>query len=225
MSRINEMLDRPLARRGVPSFTDTLIEPLARLRSEVERLFDDLPARWPTVRSTLPSGMLVPAVEMTETKKAYKLSVEVPGMDATDIEMHVQDDSVLISGEKKERREEDELGYSYSERSYGAFERRIAIPPGADPKAIKAKVVPAADDEFAKDLGEFTSLDQVRADIRGKLLEQRRRRAERSRGPGFACWACSSSPSPPVSESLPPRPFRVSFNAPPVSVSLPGVPF
>lgn len=140
MSRINEVLDKPLARRGVPSFTETLIEPLARLRSEVDRLFDDFPARWPTVRFALPSGLLVPAVEMTETKKAYKLNIEVPGMDATDIEMHVQDGSILISGEKKERREEDEKGYSYSERSYGAFERRIELPPSADEKSIKAKV-------------------------------------------------------------------------------------
>lgn len=140
MSRINEVLDRPLARHGVPSFTETLIEPFARLRNEVDRLFDDFPSRWPTVRFTLPTGLLVPAVEMTETKKAYKLSIEVPGMDAADIEMHVQDDVILISGEKKERREEDEKGYAYSERSYGAFERRIEVPTGADAKGIKAKV-------------------------------------------------------------------------------------
>ena len=140
MSRINEALDRPLARRSVPSFTDALIEPLARLRTEVDRLFDDFPTRWPSVRFALPSGMLVPAVEMTETKKAYRLNIEVPGMDATDIEMHVHDGAIFISGEKKERREEDEKGYSYSERSYGSFERRIELPPSADAQAIKAKV-------------------------------------------------------------------------------------
>lgn len=140
MSRTNELLDRPLARRSVPSFTETLIEPLARLRNEVDRLFDDFPTRWPAVRLTLPSGLLVPAVEMTETKKAYKLNIEVPGMDATDIEMHVHEGAIIISGEKKERREEDEKGYSYSERSYGAFERRVELPPGADPQGIKAKV-------------------------------------------------------------------------------------
>jgi HSP20 family protein len=140
MSRINEVLDRPLARRDVPTFTETLIEPFARLRNEVDRLFDDFPSRLPTVRFAVPTGLLVPAVEMTETKKAYKLNIEVPGMEAADVEMHVQDDAILISGEKKERREEDEKGYSYAERSYGAFERRIELPPGADPKGIKAKV-------------------------------------------------------------------------------------
>ncbi len=44
--------------------------------------------------------------------------------------------------------------------------------------AVKKKQVPELNDDFAKDLGDFTSLEQVRADIRGRLLEQKRRRAE-----------------------------------------------
>lgn len=140
MSRINDVLDRPLARSGLSGFTETLIEPLAQLRSEVDRLFDSFAGRWPSVRSSLPAGLLVPAVDMTETNEAFRLSVEVPGMDATDIEMHVHDGAVQISGEKKDRREKDEKGYFYSERSYGAFERRIELPPSADPQGVKAKV-------------------------------------------------------------------------------------
>ena len=44
--------------------------------------------------------------------------------------------------------------------------------------AVKQKQVPELNDEFARDVG-FTSLEQLRADIRQKLLEQRRRQAER----------------------------------------------
>lgn len=140
MPRQEELLDRPLARRNIPSLAETLMEPLARLRGEVDRLFDDFPARWPAVRLSLPTGMLVPAVEMTETKRTYKVSVEVPGMEAADVEMHVHDGAIFISGEKKERREEEERGYSYSERSYGSFERRIELPQGSDEKGVKAKI-------------------------------------------------------------------------------------
>ena len=38
---------------------------------EMDRLFDDFGSGWPTVRFSMPTGLLVPAVEMTETKKAY----------------------------------------------------------------------------------------------------------------------------------------------------------
>ena len=44
--------------------------------------------------------------------------------------------------------------------------------------AVKQKQVPELNDDFARDLGNFTSLEEVRADIRRNLLEQKRRRAE-----------------------------------------------
>jgi HSP20 family protein len=81
-----------------------------------------------------------PVVEMTETDRAYKLSVEVPGVEPAEIDVFVDGDMLVIAGEKKDEREETEQGYRYSERSYGAFERRIGLPADADPDAIKADV-------------------------------------------------------------------------------------
>jgi len=46
-------------------------------------------------------------------------------------------------------------------------------------KAVKAKVVPAADDEFAKDLGEFGSLAELRETVRKRLQAAEDRRADR----------------------------------------------
>lgn len=42
---------------------------------------------------------------------------------------------------------------------------------------IKAKEVPALDDEFAKDVSEFDTLDELRADIRKKMEEQNEKEA------------------------------------------------
>ncbi len=46
-------------------------------------------------------------------------------------------------------------------------------------KGLKKKVVPAADDEFAKDLGEFDSLEALRGKIRQQLQAAEERRADR----------------------------------------------
>lgn len=131
----------PITTRGGPlSFTEQLIEPLSRLRSEIDRMFDDFPRRFPTLQlGRLGEHLSMPAVEMTETRKAYKLTVELPGIDAKDIKVEVEGDMLVISGEKKEEREEEEQGYRLSECSYGAFERRIALPSGADADRISAK--------------------------------------------------------------------------------------
>ena len=45
-------------------------------------------------------------------------------------------------------------------------------------KAVKAKVVPEADDEFAKDLGEFGSLQELKDKLRQQLLSADERRVE-----------------------------------------------
>ena len=141
MTREDTVEVRTPARRDFPAFTDSLIEPLSRLRGEVDRLFEGFPARWPRFDFARFAPMPpMPAVEMTETGKAYKLSIEVPGMDASEIEVSVEGNMLVVSGEKKEEREEKEEGYSYSERSYGSFERRIELPTAADAEKIKAKV-------------------------------------------------------------------------------------
>jgi HSP20 family protein len=135
-----DTIARTPARRPLP-FSDSLVEPLTRLRNEVDRLFDDFPARWPRFDlGSFTAAMPIPAVEMTETEKAYRLSVEVPGMDSSEIEVSVVGDRLVISGEKKEEREEKEKNYLYAERTYGAFERQIELPPGADAEKIKAAV-------------------------------------------------------------------------------------
>jgi trigger factor len=46
-------------------------------------------------------------------------------------------------------------------------------------KGVKTKVVPAADDEFAKDLGEFGSLAELRDKVRGQMVAAEERKIER----------------------------------------------
>lgn len=120
-------------------FSEQVLEPFTRLRGEVNRLFEDFPNRWPPFQfDALAPRLQMPAMEMTETDREYKISVEVPGMQAQDIDVSVQDDMLVISGEKKEEHEEKERHCYRSERSYGAFERRLSLPPTAEAEKIKA---------------------------------------------------------------------------------------
>jgi HSP20 family protein len=128
-----------MARRSAFDFDDRLIEPFAQLRNEVDRLFDGFPLRLPVLKlGRLVSG--TPAIDMSETKTAYKITAELPGIDADDVQVTIEDGTLRIAGEKREQREEEERGYRLSERSYGSFERMISLPPAANAEKIKAKV-------------------------------------------------------------------------------------
>lgn len=123
-------------RRTPADLTDQLIEPFNQLRSEVDRLFEGFPFRLPSLK--LGRFASVPPLEMTESDKEYKISAELPGIDPEDVDVTFEDGLLRIAGEKKQEREENERGYRLSERSYGMFERAIALPSAANPDKIEA---------------------------------------------------------------------------------------
>ena len=126
-----------VARRRSPDFTEQLIEPFNQLRSEVDRIFDSFPVRMPSFRFARIAT--VPAIDMSETEKAYKITAELPGMDPENVDVTFDDGLLRIAGEKREQRDEDEQGYRFSERNYGAFERLVQLPSAAQVQKIKAK--------------------------------------------------------------------------------------
>jgi len=105
----------------------------------IDRLFDDffggslLRQIWPETR-----GLYSPRIDIKETKEAVKISAEMPGIDEKDIDVSVRDGLLTISGEKKVVKEENELGYHRTERSYGCFSRDIALPDMVETDSIGA---------------------------------------------------------------------------------------
>jgi HSP20 family protein len=126
-----------VANRQPSDFTDQLIEPFNQLRTEVDRLFESFPFRLPTL--SFKRFASSPALEMTETDKAFKITAELPGIQPENVDVTFEEGMLRISGEKKEQREENERGYRMSERSYGAFERIVSLPSAANPEKIDAK--------------------------------------------------------------------------------------
>ena len=94
------------------------------LQKEMNSLFNTLA---PRNTERLSSGF-VPAAEMEETPEAIHLKLEVPGMDAKDIDIQVSAEAILISGERKEETKTEEKGMTRSEFRYGSFRRVITLP-------------------------------------------------------------------------------------------------
>lgn len=122
--------------------------PLATLREEIDRLFDDFgPSHWrrPLSRRMIgrfPSNIewrLSPAVEVVECDGEYSLTAELPGLAPEDIEIRLTDGMISVRGEKSEERKEEKEDYILSERRYGSFHRTVPLPSGVDSSAIAAQ--------------------------------------------------------------------------------------
>ena len=70
----------------------------------------------------------IPAAELTETDEALHLKLEVPGMEAKDLDIQVMADRVAITGERKSQTKSESKGNTRSEFRYGKFSRVIPLP-------------------------------------------------------------------------------------------------
>jgi HSP20 family protein len=109
---------------------------LSTMRKEMDRLFDRF---WEGDFPHLPSlGEWTPALDVSETKDAVMVKAEVPGMDAQDIQLSLQDQVLTLKGEKKQEKEEKDEHYYRAERSYGAFVRTLRLPAPVDGSKVTA---------------------------------------------------------------------------------------
>lgn len=121
--------------------------PFDTLRGEIDRLFDDfhplswrMPRRLPSLaQAGRPFAFPVaPAMDLVEKDGTYRITAELPGMDASDVEVKIADGMLTVRGEKKEEKEEKDGDRYLSERRYGAFQRTFRVPPSVETDKIEA---------------------------------------------------------------------------------------
>ena len=99
------------------------------LFDELENMFDDF-ARgvgFSRLEDIRPASF-VPAVDVVQKDGQVEVSVEVPGIKKEDISITLQDGLLIVSGEKKQKHEDEQDGCYKSEISYGSFHREFNLP-------------------------------------------------------------------------------------------------
>ena len=79
-----------------------------------------------------------PSVDVSETDDSIIVTAEVPGVDPENIDVSVDENQLVISGEKKQEEEEKEKNFYRMERSYGSFKRIFTLPRSADVDKVSA---------------------------------------------------------------------------------------
>jgi HSP20 family protein len=99
---------------------------MSSIQRQLNHLFDDVltPVNW----DDFGNFSKVPAAELSETDDALHLKLEVPGMEAKDLDIQVMADRVAIAGERKSETKSDENGSTRTEFRYGKFQRVIPLP-------------------------------------------------------------------------------------------------
>ena len=114
-------------RRELPTF--------ARLQDQLNRMFDGFAF---ADESNGAADTFVPALDLADTPEALVVKLEVPGVDAKDINVSVQENVLTISGEKKSEKKEEHKNWYRRETSYGRFSRALTLPAVVDANRVEA---------------------------------------------------------------------------------------
>ena len=111
-----------------------LADPFRAMRREMENAYRALDQSTPS-----PSiGAGAPAISVAETKDAFEVTAELAGVDEKDIKVSLDENQLVISGEKKAESTREEKDWHVEERSFGSFYRSMLLPFEPEDGAVEA---------------------------------------------------------------------------------------
>jgi HSP20 family protein len=132
----------------MPMFRTRIAHPLDEMRDDFERVWSALALPTESMRPvprTATSGF--PAVNVAEDDDAIIVEAELPGLDATDVEISVKNDELVLRGSRAAVAADDGDGatprvtWHRRERGSGPFERRLTLPVAIDAERVEARLV------------------------------------------------------------------------------------
>lgn len=80
-----------------------------------------------------------PALDVIEGENEITVKAELPGLEAKDVDISLENNQLILKGEKKLESEEKKDNYHRIERSYGSFFRSVPMPVKVKQEGIKAR--------------------------------------------------------------------------------------
>jgi HSP20 family protein len=118
---------------------------LIRRSEPLPALFNDIFRPWGSFFDTNGGSLIdtlnpvtIPAVNISENKEKFEVSLAAPGMKKDDFNIDVEGNTLTISAETREEKEEKDERYTRKEYSYSSFSRTFSLPEGVNKDKIDA---------------------------------------------------------------------------------------
>lgn len=119
-----------------PRQPQPLFRPFEVLRQEFDDLFGRLATDWDGKWLT---SDFKTACDLSETADAYQIRMDVPGIKPDDITVQVTGDTVRVSGERKDEKEEKGKTFHRIERRSGKFSESVTLPGAVKDENVQAE--------------------------------------------------------------------------------------
>ena len=114
--------------------------PLTNLQQQMNRMFEQFDKELLGHSDDLGGGMFRPAVDVKEDADGYTVQVEVPGVPQENLNITMQENTLLIKGQREQKQEFGDAQFRRVERSYGSFARSLQLPRNVDGTKVSANL-------------------------------------------------------------------------------------
>jgi HSP20 family protein len=111
---------------------------LQNLENEMNRLFRRHLSGAARQEGSLTASHFAPPVDVYEDGSKLSIKMDVPGIESKDLDIRVDGNLLVVSGERKFESEEKKENFQRVEREYGSFSRSFTLPASADTENINA---------------------------------------------------------------------------------------
>ncbi|MFH1855176.1 MAG: Hsp20 family protein [bacterium] len=101
------------------------------MRETMDKFFDESNVR--------AAGVFHPSVSIRETEKNLIVEADLPGVLEDDVEVEIENDKLVIKGERKHKVETKREDYYHMESSFGSFSRMVSLPGYVDSSKAEAE--------------------------------------------------------------------------------------
>jgi HSP20 family protein len=114
-------------------------EPFAAMDDMFNR-FPSMLERWAHMSGSGEKGLgWSPSVDISETDQEYLIRASLPAVKKEDVNVTVEDGMLTVSGERRQKQEQQDEKFHKIENFYGSFSRSFSLPEGTDASAIRAE--------------------------------------------------------------------------------------
>jgi len=116
------------------------LDPLSDFRRDMDRLFDAFfGGGGPLIGgASAASTMPTPRIDVHEDDHEFCVSADMPGVKPSEVDLRLEGDVLVISGERKSEAERKDENFHVMERGYGRFRRSVQLPFTPDPDQVHA---------------------------------------------------------------------------------------
>jgi HSP20 family protein len=174
--------------------------PLTNLHNQINRMFDQFDETLENsgAGAALNGGIFRPAVDVREDADAYTVHMEVPGVPLENLDISMQENTLMIRGRKEQNSQNAQCQYRRVERSYGAFSRALSLPRHVDGAKVSAHLNDGVLEISLPKL-ESSRPRQINIGVTKQAAVSSDTKPDNSNGTADD----SNSPSPPAADELP----------------------